>query len=408
MFTVGSKTGLSGRLTLPRTGAWQADVRIEDPDGVTGAVVINVDEGKLILNGTVDRGGVWQDADFLRVVGGAGGLSLTATARHYNAASVGVVLGDLLRDAGEKLSPTSDAAVLSLSLSSWTTSALPTGQMIALLLKAAGHAANWRVRLDGTIWVGAETWPDSGLKEDTDYQVLSEDPTRITALLGVEVPLVMPGTSLGGRKVSYVEHRLDSPETRTDVWFEATAPGTDDRLRRAFGALVRGANPQTAYAAMFWATIVSQVGETIDVNPVDPTRPSMAGVKLFAGFAQWKLQLSPGGHVLVGWGSGDPTQAFVIGFGPDVVATSAAMTVGGSFVLECPSVSIGTGDLAQPAILSTPYRAAEDALLTVFATYLEAALTSLGSPAGALAVNAALVAFQAASPTFLSTQVKHS
>ena len=69
MFTVSSKAGLSGRLTIPRTGAWQADVRVEDPDGLTGAVVINVDEGNLILNGTVDRDGVWQDADFLRVVG---------------------------------------------------------------------------------------------------------------------------------------------------------------------------------------------------------------------------------------------------------------------------------------------------------------------------------------------------
>ena len=409
MFTIGDKSGLSARLTFPRTGAWQADVRLDNPDDVTGAVTINVDDGRLSLVGTVDRGGPWQDVDCLRVVGGAGGLPKTARPKHYSSASIGVVLSDLLRDAGERLSPTSSQGVLSGSLSSWTTSALPTGQMIALLLKTSIPAASWRVLPDGSVWVGVESWPDSGLGEDDDYQVMSEDPTRITATLGVEVPLLMPGTLLGGRKVSYVEHRLDSPETRTEVWFETDAPAADDRLRQAFGAMVRGANPTTAYAPMIWATIVAQNGDTIDVQPLDQNRPTMAGVALFAGVAQWSLSLAPGGHVLVGWGSSDPSQAFVVGFGADVVATSLGV--------ECPDVTIGTAALAQPALMAQFFRTAEAAMNQAsIAALAELAGVCTAPPLSALqagftALGAAVTAYEAAAAAaanFLSTEVKHS
>lgn len=414
MFTIGDRSGLSARFTFPRTGAWQADLRIDNPDDVTGAVTINVEDGRLLLVGTVDRGGNWQDVDFLRVIGGTGGLAKAATPKHYSSASIGVVMSDLLRDAGEKLSATSDQGVLSTPLASWTTSALPTGQMIALLLKTSTLAANWRVLPNGALWVGVETWPESGLLEDDDYQVLSEDPTRMTANLGVEVPLLMPGTTLGGRNVSYVEHRLDSPETRTEVWFETDAPAADDRLRRAFGAMVRGANPSTAYAPILWATVVSQGGDTIDVQPVDVSRPTMAGVKLFAGLPQWTLQLAPGGHVLVGWGSGDPSQAFVVGFGADVVASAVGISCDAMKItaptigLEGASVTVGTEAVAMPTILSTPYLAAETVYLDVLATFLQAALDAIGSPSGAAAVAAAQAAFAAASPTYTSTQVRNS
>jgi hypothetical protein len=114
--------------------------------------------------------------------------------------------------------------------------------MLSRLLLTAAPTATWRVLPDGSIWMGVETWPDSGLLEGDDYQIISEDPMRAEAVLGVESPVIMPGTLLGGRRVSYVEHRLNSPETRTIVWFEDEGGGAgDDRLRKAVRGMVRGA-----------------------------------------------------------------------------------------------------------------------------------------------------------------------
>lgn len=410
MFTINDLPGLGGRLTFPRTGAWQAEIRIDTDQDLSGALIINVDDGRLTLKGTVDRGGNWQNVDALRIVGGAGGLRTVATPKHYTTATVGVVLRDLLADAGETLSATSYADTLGASLTSWTTSALSTGNLISLVLRAGAPGANWRVLPDGTVWVGVERWPDAGLVEGEDYHVLTEDPQRLFARLGVEVPLLMPGTALGGRRVSYVEHLLEEPQTRTEVWFESAAgAGAQDRIRAALKGLVAGAAPGIEYSSLIWAEIVAQNGGTIDVRPVDRTRPPMAQVPLLAGIAKWAMQLQPGGRVLVGWGSADPSQAYVVGFSPDVAASS--------LTIECPDVTIGNaggtvviGDpsTAQANILSTPYRAAEDAYLDAIVVGLQAALSSLTLVSEAAALTAAQVAFKAASQTFLSQLVKVS
>jgi hypothetical protein len=91
--------------------------------------------------------------------------------------------------------------------------------MLTRLLAPLAQAVTWRVLPDGTIWAGPETWPDSGLTTD-DYQILDEDPREGTALLGVEAPVLLPGTALAGRRVSYVEHLINAEGVRSNVWFE--------------------------------------------------------------------------------------------------------------------------------------------------------------------------------------------
>lgn len=439
MFTVDGSSGLRGRVAFPRTGAWTADLKIAFKDSEAQAVTgedsaaigdsflsnvtkfstVDIDDGRLILQGAHERAGLWQEIGHVRLVGGAGGLRKIAAAKHYTSATLRVVLGDLLAGAGEKLSPTSDPAVLATPISTWTTVAIATGRLITQLLRTASLAANWRVLPDGTVWVGVETWPDSGLVAGDDYQVMTEDPARLFAKLGIEVPLLLPGTTLGegteARRVSYVEHSLDEPETRTEVWFETMAkPPADDRLRAAVRAFVGGAEPRIEYAAQFWATIVAQSGDRIDVKPVDASRPPMAGVPLLAGFAQWNLSLKPGGHVLVGWGGADPSQSYVIGLGADVVAASIG--------IEAPNVTIGVAKSAQASMMGETYRTAEDAMLTAISTAFATAATACGAAidptttqAGVIATGVALTAavtaikaFQTTKAQYLSTSVRHS
>jgi len=398
MLLLNGKSVFDARLSFPRTGAWFIDLKIDDQDDVTGAVTIDVDDGKLTLKGTVARSGVWQDAGFLRVVGGAGGLGLMATPRHFNGSSVRTIVGDLLRPpVGETLSATSDAGILGISLQAWTTAQVSVGRMLTRVLLSAAPTATWRVLPSGEVFIGNETWPDSGLTDD-DFQILSEYPEMAEATIGLESPLLMPGTMLGDRRVSYVEYRLSDPETRAIVWFE---DGTgDDRLKRAIRGMVRGAQQPIDYFSNYIGTVVAQSGGRIDVQPDDPRIPPMAAVPLFAGIPKWSLSIPAGGRVLVGWSGGDPKSPYAVGFDADVAAVSLG--------IECPSVTIGTAALAQAALLSTPYRAAEDTLFAAMVSAISTALSAAGAGGSVPALAAALVAFQSGSLSYLSTQVSHS
>lgn len=204
------------RLCLPRFGAWHVDAafggELAPGDGATFAI----DSGALTLAATAKRGGLFIGTGLVRLVGGKGGLATIATAKFYQMSDVRHVLADLLSDAGETLSSTSDDATLSLELARWTTIQQETGPAISSLIQAAGDSIGWRVLPDGTVWVGPETWPDSGL----DYRLITDHPNEGRRVVGLDAPTLLPGTTIGGARVSYVEHKIDASKVRTTFWIE--------------------------------------------------------------------------------------------------------------------------------------------------------------------------------------------
>jgi hypothetical protein len=209
---------LKGTLALPLVGAWQAELAIDAEDGLDGATTIELADGALNLVGTT-RGGVFVDGTYVRIFAGKDGLGRDVRPRHYNSVSVNVVLNDILRVTGDSLSPTADRALLSRTLPAWTLTKGRAGRAIDALVKAAGAgASSWRFLPDGSLWVGAETWPASGLDRDVD--VLDEQPQQRRMLLGVEAPTLLPGTTLFGRRVTRVEYQFKDAGARMLAWFE--------------------------------------------------------------------------------------------------------------------------------------------------------------------------------------------
>lgn len=206
-------------ITIPRAGAWHADLVVDEPAGITGACTLAIDGG-LTLVGTVARGGPFLDTAYVRLVPGAGGLRKTARAQAYRNVRLQVVLADLLRTGGEQLAAASAQALLATRLPFWSTRQQAIGASISGLLSDPRLGAPvWRTLVDGTIFVGFETWPDSGITAD-DFQDLGELPHEGRAELGVEAPALLPGTALLGRRVSAVEHRIRDGAVRTSAWFE--------------------------------------------------------------------------------------------------------------------------------------------------------------------------------------------
>lgn len=220
MITANGFPVVDGQLVTPRVGAWHADLVVQNDVAMSGACEIAVDGG-VTFKGTVLRGGLWQQTAWVRVAAGAGGVNKTARAEHYNTTSIRAVATDIARAGGEALSAASDATVLGMRLASYTQLANPVGLSLSALLNVGASELSWRYLADGTIRIGTETWPDSGLADPDNFQDLDERPQEGFAKLGLEVPgIVLPGTLIGGRKVSYVTNKFDGGKSRAYVLFE--------------------------------------------------------------------------------------------------------------------------------------------------------------------------------------------
>jgi hypothetical protein len=215
--TVNNNPVTDGTFSFPRTGAWVADLMISGADAITGAVTVVIGDS-LTLSGTVYRGGVYVGQNYLRVVGGKGGLHKDATPKHYkDIVPARNVISDLMADAGETLSATSDAALTGTELGNWTTTKQPVNRALFALMAALDPAAIMRVLPDGTIFLGADAFSTSAL----EVVLVDEFANEGKMVLSMDVPELLPGVTILGRKVSYVEHHLDSSRVRSLVWYEA-------------------------------------------------------------------------------------------------------------------------------------------------------------------------------------------
>lgn len=206
-----------GAITMPRNGAWVAVVHVDTQDKPAGKVQISA--GALTLLGTVNRATVYGGITRVRVVAGGDGLRKTTAPKHYTSPVLELPLRELAAGAGETVSSTSDPAALRTQLRAWTTIAMETGAMIEGLVSLAPAGTQWRMLADGSIWVGPETWPESGIK---DARELDENPEEASVVMATDVPRIIPGTVVNGRRVDYVEHKITPEEYRAKVWIAAS------------------------------------------------------------------------------------------------------------------------------------------------------------------------------------------
>jgi hypothetical protein len=206
------RTVAGGKLSLPRSGVWVANL-IADCDIIpTGAGIVTL--SGVDMPAHVQRAELVKGMLHVRVVGGAGGLGKPAKAKHYRNPVVKHVLGDLLADAGERLSSSSTSASLGTSLGFWTSLRLPIGSLLSALAEVVGGGCTWRVLYDGSVWFGIETWPAC----PSEARVMDVDAWNACQLVGTDALGIWPGTTLGGRRIDLVVHDFSDPP-RSRVWF---------------------------------------------------------------------------------------------------------------------------------------------------------------------------------------------
>jgi hypothetical protein len=296
---VGGLRAVAVQITIPRVGAWVADVDLDAAQAVAGTVVLSIDGVERV--GAVVRGAVSSASWRGRIVGGRGGLSRVLSAVALRGSTLDDVLAGVLRDAGEI-----GGSALDLVAPLWARIEAPASTLVSDVARAAGLP--WRVQADGSVRVEADTWADFAPTGDVD--VIDDWPERGVMLLGGDVLGIEPGRTLvlPGRapvRVEQIEIRATPRELRATI----TAEGATS-LGAVVDQVIRRALRRVDYLAFYPCRVVSQSGQLLDLIPDDTRLPSISGVSIRHGVPGLSVAVPTGTRVLLGFDGGDPSRPF--------------------------------------------------------------------------------------------------
>jgi hypothetical protein len=222
---------ISGEVKEPLTGAWIGSFVADHDEDLTGSVTVELDGVEFV--GTVRDSQVDNGKVTVRLVGGGGSLSKEADAgeiasKSYQGVSLATVLADIVSAAGETLA--SDATSLATTrVRNWQRSRGPYRRALEAVVTKAG--LSWRVRRDGTLWLGTEPWPA------VDEEGISEvEGTAADGFFGLRDAIaVRPGVTYQGNRIRQVTHSVDKGGTATTAWTKSANGALDaliEQLRR--------------------------------------------------------------------------------------------------------------------------------------------------------------------------------
>lgn len=297
-------------LVYPRVGRWVGSVAVDADaaEGLLGACRLMV--GDVEWTCTARRGGEYAGQVWLQLVGGAGGLLKYIGPDAWTNTTLRVPLSAALAAAGERLSAAADAQVLGAGLPYWVRLRGECLGEVQELSLQAGPGVGWRFGPDGSVWFGRETWP---LAQIGDFDLVDSDPSKGTARLGVEVPRLQPGTTLLGRRVGTVTHKVTPDEVRTLVVFDDGADATGernptsetDRLIQLIDRQVSGYR----FAEVRPGRVVQQNADgSVDLVLDDPAAPrGLKNVPLRSPWPGVGLKVAVGSRAQVAFENGSPT-----------------------------------------------------------------------------------------------------
>lgn len=328
--TLNSKPVVAAVISMPRVGAWTAEVVADAQEEISGEVSLAA--GGLTWRGASLRSGVARDSVRAELVGGRGKLGAEIAPKFYRSATVRLVVEDLLGAAGERLSATADDSLLARQLASWSRVGGKAGAALRQICDAYG--ASWRALADGTIWVGLETWPEAQL----EHELIAEDPKAGWVEISSEDLSLRPGTMFRGRRIERVEHRISARSLRSRAWF---ADVQSEDLAASVAALVRHHTAGSVYLGQFPARVVSQNADgTLELKPDDSRLPGMSQVPIRYGIPGVSAEVLPGARVAVEFEAGDPARPVATVWESGTV-TKLLVTASVEVTVEAPVVNVG-------------------------------------------------------------------
>lgn len=302
----------------PWTGAWYADVVLDDGDAtLSGLVTITI--GTLRLVGTIDpaTSGSFVLQRHFRVVAGAGQWGKRLGPENYYlepTVSRQSIAADLARETGETL-----AAELNFPGDDLGPHFVRRAGLASLALeRLASPGKTWWIDQLGVTHVGTRPLD---IAEPGTYQTLNYTPTSRTAEIGLDDPVALWVGSI-------IDDRFDEPKTIRDL--EIHVEGStcrvraflDDasdstRLSHALDALFE-TREQRFYGTYRYRVYSDSRDNTLNLQVVRPVSglPDVLPVSIATGLAGARTKLDEGEIVKVAFDEGDITMPFVAHYPP--------------------------------------------------------------------------------------------
>ncbi len=330
---------ICAELDHPRMGVWECSLELDVETPPSGKLRFTLDD--IEFTGTVlrDHTGLDGTRGKCRVVGGNGHLSNKIGAHSYSGSTgvkVGTVVRDILTECGEDLSDLSDSDMLDKSLPRWHGPAGTAQQALTAL--AVEVDAAWRVMRDGTVWFGAETWPEVA----PEGELVNETWSSGHLTLAAEAPNMVPGTVYRGQKIEHVAHSYGRT-LRTHV---RTVGGS---AVHALGALTKLPR-QIDFSREYPCKVVTQNPDgTVQLLPDDEVMRSsgLDHVPIRYGIPGIKATVANGARCHLAFAAGDPSRPFVGSweYDPSKVSVISAFDGGRSFARVGDIVQFGGAGL---------------------------------------------------------------
>lgn len=319
---------VSAVIEAHREGAWTADLVIDTETAPSGVVDVTDASGTVLLRGRVLRSEAPFGRAEVRLVGGVGALATVLPPRYYRGATVRTILADLARETGSTLADDLGAET-SRELAAWVrVGGDDAVTALRHLLRAALPSGwTWRTRYDGSLWLGAETWPDVIAPE---VEVVDRRPARgevvVRAATVAELLAIEPGQVFEGLDVCSVRIDASGDRLRAVLRTTAQARTAGDVVTNGIQRLAREATVERALLALYEARVLLQSRSTgaLQVEPQPDsdeaarTIPLLTDVPLIAPYPGGKLFYPANAikhrevRVLVGFIDGDPSKPYAL------------------------------------------------------------------------------------------------
>lgn len=329
-------------------GRWGGEITVDTDKDLQGAITIDLDGVE--LKAFVHRGGVFAGQYKAMVFGGSGGLSKDVKPKYFTNVPVRVILQQTLREIGETLSPTSDAAVLDTFFARFHR---PKGDGVHFMYTLIEHLDGvvWRTLDDGSVWVGKETWPEATTKVNA---LVVDDTAGGMIVMNVADFKLRAGITLNGKRLNEVKYLFDESQVRAQVQYGLSG-------RESFRASVRRSIGDLDVFAHYRAKVIAQSDDMhyLEVKPDSPLLSDITRVPIRTGLPGVKVKVRQGAHVMIAFENADRSQPVATLWESDTLE-ELHVNATGKVVLNSPDVRIGDengapiareGDLVQVSFL---------------------------------------------------------